>query len=143
MEKVSERIDLSKQILEIDIESPIFNTMLHDLNLEIKRAIEKVYDEEFEIGEISLKLKLSITDDYKEYPKENEFGELVSETYKYRKPYFEHQVSTTFKKQYKQEGLYTEEKEVKCIGGEYMVVPLKEPQISLFDEEGLNDITNY
>jgi basic membrane lipoprotein Med (substrate-binding protein (PBP1-ABC) superfamily) len=120
MEKISEKIDLSKQVLEIDIESPIFNAMLHDLNSEIKRVIEKVYDEEFEVREISLKLKLNINDEVKEYPKENEFGELVNEAY----------------------GLYTEEKEVKCIDGEYMVVPLKEPQLNMF-EEGLNDTTNY
>ena len=135
MIKIDEKVDLSNKILEIDIESPIFNTMLHDLNLEIKRVIDKVFDEEFEIGEISLKLKLSIVDEYKEYPKENEFGELINQTYKYRKPYFEHQVSTTLKKQYKQEGVYTEEKEVKFEDGQYYVVPIIEPQTSLFDRE--------
>lgn len=133
MIKIDEKVDLSRKVLEIDIESPIFNAMLHDLNLEIKRAIEKVYDEEFEAGEISLKLKLNINDDYKEYPKENEFGELVNELYRYKKPYFEHTISTTFKKQYKQDGVYTEEKEVKCIDGEYVVVPLVEPQLNMFD----------
>ena len=133
MIKIDEKLDLSKRILEIDIESPIFNSMLHDLNLEIKRVIEKVYDEEFETGEISLKLKLNIKNEYKEYPKENDFGELFNETYKYRKPYFEHQVSTTLKKQYKQEGVYTEEKEVKFEDGQYYVVPILEPQTSLFD----------
>ncbi|MBU5439469.1 hypothetical protein KQI42_15750 [Tissierella sp. MSJ-40] len=133
MIKIDEKVDLSRKALEIDIESPIFNSMIHDLNLEIKRAIEKVYDKEFEVGEISLKLKLSIKDDYKEYPKENEFGELINETYKYRKPYFEHQVSTTLKKQYKQEGVYTEEKEVKFEDGQYIVAPIMDPQISLFD----------
>lgn len=135
MIKIDEKVDLSKKVLEIDINSPIFNCMLHDLNLEIKRVIEKVYDEEFEIGEISLKLKLSINNDYKEYPKENRFGELINETYKYRKPYFEHQVSATLKKQYKQDGVYTEEKEVKFENGQYYVVPIIEPQTSLFDEE--------
>ena len=60
MIKIDEKVDLSRKALEIDIESPIFNSMLHDLNLEIKRVIEKVYNEEFENGEISLKLKLDI-----------------------------------------------------------------------------------
>ncbi len=133
MIKIDEKIDLSKKVLEIDIESPIFNTMLHDLNLEIKRVIEKVYDEEFETGEISLKLKLNIKDEYKEYPKVDHFGDVINETYKYRKPYFEHQVSTTLKKQYKQEGVYTEEKEVKFEDGQYIVAPIMDPQISLFD----------
>lgn len=135
MLKIDEKVDMSKKVLEIDIESPIFNSMLHDLNLEIKRVIEKVYDEEFEGGEISLKLKLNIKDEFKEYPRENEFGEVINETYKYRKPYFEHAVATTLKKQYKQEGLYSEEKEVKYIDGEYIVVPLREPQLNMFDKE--------
>ena len=58
---------------------------------------------------------------------------MINETYRYKKPHFEHAISTTFKKQYKQDGLYTEEKEVRCIDGEYIVVPLIEPQISVFD----------
>lgn len=135
MIKIDEKVDLSNKILEIDIESPIFNTMLHDLNLEIKRVIDKVFDEEFEIGEISLKLKLSINEDYKTYPKDDGYGGFTEETYKYRKPYFEHQVSTTLKKQYKQEGAYTEEKEVKFEDEQYYVVPIIEPQTSLFDRE--------
>lgn len=134
MNKLEDKIDISKKILEIDIESPIFNAMLHDLNLEIKRAIEKVYDEDFEVGEISLKLKLKIEDGFKDYPKENEFGELVNETFKYRKPFFEHQVSTTLKKQYKQDGVYTEEKEVTFEDGQYYVVPIKDPQVNMFKE---------
>lgn len=135
MIKIDEKIDLSKKILEIDIESPIFNSMLHDLNIEIKRVIDKVFDEEFEVGEISLKLKLSINEDYKTYPKDDGYGGLTEQTYMYRKPYFEHQVSTTLKKQYKQEGVYTEEKEVKFKDGQYYVVPILEPQTSLFDKE--------
>ncbi len=135
MIKVDERIDLSKTPLEIDIYSPIFKSMLQDLNLEIRRVIEKVFDKEFENGEISLKLKLNINNEHKEYPKENEFGEIINETYRYRKPYFEHAVSTTFKKNYKQDGVYTEEKEVKCIDDKYIVVPLAEPQVNMFDRE--------
>jgi len=135
MIKIDEKINLSRRTLEIDIESPIFKNMLTDLNIEIKRVIQKVYDEEFENGEISLKLKLNIGSDYKEYPKENEFGEMINEMYRYKKPHFEHAISTTFKKQYKQDGLYSEEKEVKCIDGDYIVVPLMEPQLSIFDKE--------
>lgn len=129
-------LGLKTKALEIDISSPIFLTMLNDLNMEIKRVLEKVYDESFSQGEISLKLKLTINDDYKEYPVENIFtGEINTESYRYRRPYFEHQVASTLKKQYKQEGFYTEEKEVICDDGRYLVIPLREPQISMFEEE--------
>lgn len=135
MEKVSEKVDLSKKVLEIDIESPVFKCMLHDLNKEIKRVIEKVYDEEFEAGEITVKLALMIPNGYKEYPRVDEFGDASFETYKYRRPHFEHKVSTTLKKQYKQEGIYSEEKEVRFKDGHYVVVPIIEPQMSIFDDD--------
>ncbi|MGF7059268.1 hypothetical protein [Brassicibacter mesophilus] len=138
MKKISENIDLSKKVLDINIESPIFKCMLYDLNKEIQRCIDKVYDQEFEAGEISLKLTLEIPDGYKEFPKVNEHGEMVSELYKYRKPKFEHKVTTTLKKQYKQEGVYAEEREVKFEDGQYIAVPVKDPQINIYDLERLH-----
>lgn len=137
MKKISENVDLSKKVLEIDIESPVFNSMLHDLNKEIRRGIDKVYDEEFEVAEITVKLTLEIPQAYKQIPKTNEFGELINETYLYRRPRFEHKVTTTFKKQFKQEGLYTEEKEVQFIDGKYVAVPIDDPQVSVYDIEGV------
>ena len=133
MKKVEENVDLSKQVLEIDIESPVFNSMLHDTNQEIKRVMQKVYDEEFESGEITIKLNLTILDDYKEFPKTNEFGELVNELYRYKRPRFEHKVTTTLKKQFKQDGLYTEEKEIQFVDGEYVAVPIENPQLGVDD----------
>lgn len=135
MIKVSENIDLSKKVLEIDIQSPIFEGMLKDLNKEIVRVIDKVYKSEFEEGEVNLKLSLTIDEAYKRFPKENDYGETVYETYEYKKPNFEHNVTTTLKKQYKQKGRYTEEKEVVYEDGQYMVKPIEEPQMNLFEME--------
>lgn len=135
MIKISENVDLSKKVLEIDIQSPIFEGMLNDLNSEIVRVIDKVYKGEFEGGEVNLKLGLTIDDGYKEFPRENEYGETIYDTYKYKKPNFEHNVTTTLKKQYKQKGSYTEEKEVVYEDGQYMVKPIEEPQMNLFEME--------
>jgi hypothetical protein len=129
-----------ENILEIDINSPIFKSLLSDLNKEIKRVIEKIYDEEFEAGEISLKLALSLPEDCKEYPKVNELGFKESEFYYYRKPYFKHSVSTSLKKQYKQQGEYIADREVQLVDGQYILVPVKEPQLSLLDGE---DFLNF
>jgi len=60
---------------------------------------------------------------------------MVNETYKYRRPRFKHNVTTTLKKQFKQEGLYTEEKDVQFIDGKYVAVPIVSPQISVYDLE--------
>lgn len=135
MIKISENVDLSKKVLEIDIQSPIFACMLNDLNSEIVRVIDKVYKGEFEGGEVNLKLGLTIDNGYKEFPRENEYGETIYDTYKYKKPNFEHNVTTTLKKQYKQKGSYTEEKEVVYEDGQYMVKPIEEPQMNLFEME--------
>ncbi len=133
MKKVSEMVDLSKKVLDINIESPVFNSMLNDLNKEIQRGIAEVYHEDFETVEITLKLTLNIENGIKEIPGTNEFGEMVNEIYRYKKPHFKHVVTTTLKQQFKQEGVYTEEKEVQCIDGEYRVVPIYDPQVRIED----------
>lgn len=135
MQKIDERVDLSRKVLEIGMDSPVFNCLLKDLDKEIQRCIKKVYDEEFESGEISLKLSIEIPKAFKTIPKTNEYGELINETYKYRKPLFEHKVTTTLKKQFKQEGIYTEDRDVKYEDGKFFATPIKDPQICIDDIE--------
>ncbi|MPN22132.1 hypothetical protein SDC9_169515 [bioreactor metagenome] len=135
MIKVDEKIDLSKRVLDIDIESPVFNAMRSDLNKEVLRCIRKVYDEEFEGGEVTLKLSIEIPEAFKIIPRVNEFGELINETYRFRQPKFEHKITSTLKKQFKQEGIYREERDVKFEDGKFIAVPIKDAQISLLDED--------
>ncbi|MBS4538192.1 hypothetical protein GOQ27_06940 [Clostridium sp. D2Q-11] len=135
MDLIREKTDISKKVLEIDIDSPIFEDMLENLNREILRVVEKVYEEEFEAGEITVKLALTIPTSYKDYPAKNEFGEMVNKTFSFRKPHFEHKITTNLKKQFKQEGLYTEEKEVVFKDGKFVAMPIQEPQTSLFDNK--------
>lgn len=135
MIKINEKLDISKQVLTIDIQSPVFASMLSDLNGEIQRGIEKVFNNDFACCEISLKLNLEIPKAFKTIPKENEFGELVNETYTYRQPDFEHKITCTLKKQYKQEGVFTGEREVIFVDGEFVASPLKQEQMSIEDYE--------
>jgi len=106
MRKISELVDLSKKVLDIDIESPVFNAMLNDLDEEIQRVVRSVYNGEFASGEISLKLDLKIRDAYKEIPREDVYGNMINEKYEYKKPNFEHKITSTLKKQYNQKGCY-------------------------------------
>jgi hypothetical protein len=134
MQKVSENVDLSAKVLEIDIESEIFESMLRDLNLEILRCIKNVYDEKFEAGEISLKLNIELPTAYETFQKaDKETGEILNETFKYRKPNFEHKITTTLKMQYKQDGGYTDRREVRFEDGKFVAVPVKEAQMSMFE----------
>ncbi|WP_346888317.1 hypothetical protein [Clostridium sp. UBA1056] len=133
MNKISEKLDLSRKVLDIDIESPVFNCMLHDLNMEIERVIKQVYDEKFEGGEITLKLSIEIPNGYETIPKTDEFGEMINETYKYRKPVFEHKVTTTLKKQYKNEGIFNEKRDIQFKDGKFIAVPIKRSQMHIDD----------
>jgi hypothetical protein len=52
MIKISEKIDLSRKVLDIEVDSPVFEEMLVGLNQEIKRVVKSIYDGEFASGEI-------------------------------------------------------------------------------------------
>lgn len=133
MIKVNEDVDLSKQVLEINIDSPVFNCLRQDIDKEIQRVIRNVYDEKFEAGEISIKLNLEITDDYQNIQRKDEEGNAFNDTFKYRKPNFEHKITTTLKKRYKQEGVFTGKREVVFQNGEFVTIPLIDPQMSIDD----------
>lgn len=133
MIKVDEKIDLSKMTLDIDIASPVFYAMLNDLDKEIQRCIKKVFDEEFESGEISLKLSIELPNAYETIPKEDDFGEMVNETFKYRQPYFKHKVTTSLKKQFNQEGLYKEKRDIQLKDGKFIAVPIEDAQMHIDD----------
>lgn len=143
MRKIGELVDLSKRVLDIDIESPVFNAMLNDLDEEIQRVIRSVYNGEFASGEISLKLELKIRDAYKEIPREDVHGNMINEKYEYKKPNFEHKITSTLKKQYNSKGCYDENKEVVWdkINEKYVVQPLMDPQIKFMEleDEGENN----
>jgi len=141
MRKISEMVDLSKRVLDIDIESPVFNGLLNDLDKEIQRVVQSVYNGDFASGEISLKLELKIRDAYKEIPSEDINGNVINEKYEYKKPNFEHKITSTLKKQYNQKGCYDENKEVVWddINKKYIVQPLMDPQIKFYEFENNED----
>jgi len=141
MRKISELLDLSKSVLDIDIESPVFNGLLNDLDKEIQRVVQSVYNGDFASGEISLKLELKIRDAYKEIPSEDIHGNVINEKYEYKKPNFEHKITSTLKKQYNQKGCYDENKEVVWddINKKYIVQPLMDPQIKFYEFENNED----
>lgn len=135
MEQISENVDLSRQTLNVDINSPIFRNMLDILDMHIKRVIKKSYDGEFAGGDINLKLSLGVVRKYKLYPAEKD-GQPVTKEYAYKALDFKNAITTTLKKVDKDEIAYNGNKEIKeDDDGEFIEVPIKDPQISMFDEE--------
>lgn len=131
MIKVDEKIDFSKKVLDISIESEIFKGMLKDIDSEIQRCIKHVYDEKFESGEITLKLTIELPHSHENFPVIDENGEATVKTYKYRKPVFGHKVTSILKKQYKKDGGYSDKRDIQFQNGRFVAVPIKEAQVNM------------
>ena len=134
MNKISEKVDLSKETLDIDINSDLFNGLKSDMNEAITNVLLQVYEGKFEAGEVTVKLNIEIQTDYEAYAGVSEIGEKTKEKYKYRKPIFEHKVSVSLKKQFKTEGIFDEKRDIQILNGKFVAVPIKEAQISLFEK---------
>ena len=134
MKKIDERVDLSKKVLNVDLDSPVFRPMIDILNEQIIGVIKKVYNEEFESGDISLKVTLSVPIMTKRFPVENRFGEPVVQSYEYKALQFKHNITTTLKKVDKEDGSYYGDKELKeDDDGNFVETPIEDPQMSIFD----------
>lgn len=133
MKKINEKTDYSKNVLEIDIESQIFKEFLHDLNLKIKQCLLELYEEKFRSGEISAKMNLEIETAYECYRSIDDAGNDSIETYSYRKPIFDHNITLTLKKTDKASGGYSEKREIQFEDGKFLAVPLKERQTNIED----------
>lgn len=120
---------------EINIKNPMFSESLDLLNSEIIRVIEKVYEGEFKSGEVTLKLNISMVEDFKEFPVIDELGFKDNKTVFFNKPVIEHNVNTTLKKQYKEKGLISPDSEIKKTDkGDFILVPVKETQLDLLKD---------
>ena len=135
MKEISENVDLSKEVLNVNIDSPVFKPILDNLNEKIIEVVKKVYNEEFESGDISLKLTLTVPIETKRFPVETLPGEHPTvKTYEYKALQFEHDITTTFKKVDKEKGKYWGDKELKEDDGKFIKVPIEDPQVSMFDK---------
>lgn len=109
--------------------------MLDDMDKQIIKVVKKVYDEEFESGDISLKITVKVPKRIKEFPSENEDGEPTTQLYEYKALDFDHNITTTLKKVDKTTGHYYGNKELKIDDeGNFVEKPIKDPQISIFDK---------
>ncbi|MBV4446646.1 hypothetical protein KM799_08525 [Clostridium tyrobutyricum] len=135
MKKINEKVNFSKQVLGVNIDSPIFQDMINDLNKQIVNVVKQVYDEKFESGDIALKLTLSVPTLTKRFPAENDMGEPTVEKYEYKALQFDHKITTTLKKVDKEDGEYFGEKELKKDDlGNFIESPIEDPQLSMFDK---------
>lgn len=117
---------------EVNIDNPLFDEALNLLDKEIKRIIEKLYNDEFKSGEVTLKLNISLIEDFKEFPVADDLGFKDNKIVYFNKPFIEHSVSTTLKKQYKVKGTTSFDSEIKKdTDGNFILVPVKDLQLNM------------
>ena len=120
---------------EINVNSPLFKEALNILDNEIKRIIEKVYNDEFKSGEVTLKLNIGLVEDSKEFPVQDELGFNDNKVVYFNRPVIEHNVSSTLKKQYREKGSISLASEIKKTDeGSFVLVPVEDPQLNMITD---------
>lgn len=123
---------------EVNLKNPLFSEALNLLDKEIIKIAEKIYDDEFKYGEVTLKLTLGIVEDFKEYPAKDDLGFKENTVVHFNRPVVEHNISTVFKKQYKEKGSVSMDSEIKRTkDGQLVLMPVLEPQLDLLNDEFL------
>lgn len=121
---------------EINFDSEIFEEARRLLDLNIREILHKVYNGEFAGGDISLKISLSLIDDYTILPTDDPItGETTETTYEYRRPVIDSTVSRTLKKVSKDKTSYSPAVEIKEVDGEFVLQELPKAQITIDDFE--------
>lgn len=119
---------------EIHFDSLVFEDTRRLLGLALEKVLTKVYDGEFESGDITLKISLSIFDDYTNLPGEDPLtGDTIETPYEYRRPSIESIITTTMKKVGKLKTAFCPAMEIKQHEGAYVIQELPKTQISIDD----------
>jgi len=117
--------------IEVNINSYIFKNMISDLNNHIQSCLKEINDENFQSGDISLKLTIEAINSNDKIVKINEDG-VVSENYII--PIFNYKTSLQLKKKYDNSGNFANS-ELQLIekDGKYLISPVKDSQINIMD----------
>lgn len=124
---------LNEEVQEVNILNEMFKPMLESADAALKKVMNEVYGENFQGGEITIKLKIEIPEDYQEIPTVNDDGEIIPIKYRYKTPVFDYKVNTTLNKKYKADGSYRTNKELIEEDGVFKLRPLEEHQVKMDD----------
>lgn len=129
MQNLSSYSDYKRKVKDINVRSEIFNNMLNIFDKHITGSIREIEENNFEGAEITLKLKIEVIE-------QTEDGDQNTgmPSYYYKQPIFNYNINSTLKKTNKSEGAYSEKSELRYQNGKYVLVPVNELQISIFDE---------
>jgi hypothetical protein len=116
------------------IESPFYENMRALFNIKLGELLQELVSEEFDEGDITLKLNLSIAEAYAEVAKPDfDNGGERKEQCAYPHPYADYEVKMTLKHTSKDKGRKNERVAFKYRDGRYIAIPVPTDQVT-FDE---------
>jgi len=120
--------------LAINIHSDIFADMRNDIDKHLKHCLDELSQENFEGGDISIKISLETikaTDELKKLDREGKFEGVEVE---YKIPSIAYKTSLTLKQKHDTEGRYFDRgMQLVEMDGRYVALPVKGSQICLND----------
>ena len=94
--------------MEININSPIFEDLLQNLNIAILKCVKEIHDGKFESGDISAKISIEFARDFVE--NETKGSDNTNRGREYLRPDINHKVTLTLKEKIKADGGYSANK---------------------------------
>lgn len=126
------RQKLSETEFDIDLYSPMFEQFIVQLNARIGDCLMKVFTDEFEDGEITAKIKITMPEYEDPQIVVDGYGEQTTMMRRYKSPSIKHTISLQLKQKREVSGeVALKEHEVKEIDGKYVAVPVVKAQVTM------------
>jgi hypothetical protein len=128
--------DLKNVSLPICVDSPIFESMRLAFDAQLVNVMSELFEENFDGGEINLKLAIEIELDHEDIAESDGFEGHIKQDIFFKKPVFKHAITASFKRRSKLEGKYDERRQLKInADGSFIAAPVNHSQMSLSDIE--------
>ena len=122
---------MNKNIKQLSIDSEVFDELRKQFDEVLQRTFANMETKNCDSADIGIRLSVDIVK-YEELYREKGG---VTQTTLVRKPVFSHKITSAMKIKDSAEGIFCEDYELAHNGAEFVLVPIKGGQTSLFEEE--------
>jgi hypothetical protein len=128
--------ELQNVPLPICLNSPIFENMRLAFDAQLANVMSELFEENFDGGEINLKLAIEIELDHEDIAESDGFEGHIKQDIFFKKPVFKHTIMANFKRNSKIQGVYDERRQLKInADGLFIAAPVNRSQMSIDDVE--------
>ena len=124
---------------EVNVNSPIFEEFICNLNTAILKCLSEMHADNFSGGDISAKISIEVERACELFPAGlDENGREKTKAYHYKKPAIEHKVTLTLKKREEAKGSYSEDLELKQDDERFILSEVRRAQMTLEEMGGVD-----